>query len=333
MNNKSAEIKRYLNVIKRASAYIESLLENDDDGLLEQMINVPKDSPKIVQEIAPPPPIIIEPKFVPPEQSKAHEEARKKHVADLLAIDCWPESILSSIANKKPSDQDQMHRANAVLDTMLDRSVDGLKFLDYGCGEGWMAQEICKRGVAESWAYDHQANARWSSLNGVKAISSRDQFPKTNNYFDVIMLYDVLDHCEDPVELMSHVKSCISHTGVVYVRCHPWTSKHASHLFKHGLNKAYLHLFLNWSELKEIIKEDPLFTRPEKNAIEAYHWWFKDFEIKRERFIDEPVSQFFHVPAFKELLASEQQIPLSEIDKFLKLMEIQFVNYCLVPKK
>jgi hypothetical protein len=43
----------------------------------------------------------------------------------------------------------------------------------------------------------------------------------------------------------------------------------------------------------------------------------------------EPVSEFFRVPAFKELLANEQQIPLGEIDEFLKRMEIQFVDVVL----
>jgi SAM-dependent methyltransferase len=211
--------------------------------------------------------------------------------------------------------------------------VEGAKFLDYGCGDGWITQEICKRGVMESWGYDIKESRNWSKLKGkIEMCSKREELPKSPNYFDAIMLYDVLDHCENPVELMAHVRNCVKHTGTVYVRCHPWTSKHATHLFKHGVNKAYLHLFLNWNEIKEITKEDPMFTRPEKNAVEAYHWWFKDFEIKRERFIKEPVSDFFHVPAFKELLANEQQVPLSEIDAFLKLMEVQFVNYCLVPK-
>jgi len=45
------------------------------------------------------------------------------------------------------------------------------------------------------------------------------------------------------------------------------------------------------------------------------------------------VNGFFHVPAFKELLANEQQIPMKDIDNFLRLMEIQFVDFCLVPKK
>ena len=340
MNQKNqAEIRRYLNVIKRASAYIESLLE-DDGGLLEQMVELEKPKvasivvePKKENTVIVPVNIVETPKIVINEVDlKKQEMERKKHIQDLLAIDCWPESISSELAQRVPTEQDQIHRANAVLDSMLDRSVDGEKFLDYGCGEAWIAQQILKKGVSESWAYDPQENANWKNIKNVKTCSSLDKLP-VGNYFDVIMLYDVLDHCDDPIKLMAHVKNCLNPNGTVYVRCHPWTSKHATHLFKYGINKAYFHLFLNWDEIKELIKTEPMFTRPEKNPIEAYHWWFKDFEIKREKPISEKVTDFFHVQSFKELLANEQQIPLEEIDNFLKKMEIQFVNYVLTPKK
>ena len=119
-------------------------------------------------------------------------------------------------------------------------------------------------------------------------------------------------------------------TGVVYVRCHPWTSRHATHLYKQGINKAYMHMFLSFDEIGKLIKEKPMFTRNEKNPMEAYRWWFRNFKIVKERTIKEPVSDFFKHPDFKTLLANEQNI--LEIDDFLKLMEIQFVDYVLIPK-
>lgn len=343
MSHKDKEIRRYLNVIKRAVTYIEGMLDADDGGLLEQMMAPPQPVPQPVVQV---PPLnihtpahdtkidlpVLQVAPIEPPPDKNHEIARKNHVADLLSIDCWPEAVLQSIADKPPTRQDQTHRAKAVLDSMLDRTVEGLKFLDYGCGEGWVVQEICSRGVAEAWGFDPEPSESWGELGKVSMTNYREKLP-TGNYFDIIMLHDVLDHCKDPVEVMGHVRSLLKHGGTVYVKCHPWTSKHATHAFKQGLNKAYIHLFLNWDEIKAATGQEPKFTRPEKNAVEAYHWWFKAFDIKRERFIREPVSDFFQVPAFKELLANEQQIPLAGIDDFLKLMEIQFVNYVLTPKK
>ncbi len=76
-----------------------------------------------------------------------------------------------------------------------------------------------------------------------------------------------------------------------------------------------------------------MFTRQEKSPLEAYAWWFKDFEIKKQREVREQVSPFFYVDSFKQLLANEQQIPLDKIDDFLKLMEIQFVDIRMVLKQ
>lgn len=349
------EVRRYLNVIKRAVVYIEGMLDADDGGLLEQMAHhapvpqahhqahVPVQQPVVVQQppqpvfveqpvvivpTSPPPPPPPVPQGPSPEEIKRFEEARKKHIGDLMNIDCWPEAVPTFLMAKESSVQDQVNRANAVLDMMLDRSIEGAHFLDFGCGDGWIAQEATKRGVIESWGHDIVESKNWASLKGPKMTTDPNAIKK--NYFDVIMLYDVLDHCEDPLAVMNHVKSLLKKTGAVYVRCHPWTSKHASHIYKQGVNKAYLHLFLKYHEIKELVNGEPMFTREEKGPLEAYRYWFSNFEIKKERAIREPVSDFFHVPAFKDLLRGEQQI--EDIDGFLKLMEIQFVDYVLVPK-
>lgn len=339
------ELRRYLNVIKRAVSFIEGMLDNDDGGLLESLSGISQPpliatqpsvaatQPVLVQQAAPSLPQ-AEPITQPPPNQEAilaHKAARQKHIGDLMAIDCWPEAVPQFLVAKEVSLEDQANRANAVLDMLLDRRVEGLTFLDFGCGDGWIASEVLKRGVIESVGYDIKENPNWETLKGPKFTSNFNDLHQ--NYFDVIFLYDVLDHCEDPVFLMSQIQNLIKPNGTVYVRCHPWTSKHATHLYKQGINKAYLHLFLSYDEIKELIKQDPMFTRMEKKPLEAYHWWFNTFVIKKERSVKEPVNGFFHVPAFKELLANEQQIPMNEIDHFVNSLDTQFVDFCLSPKK
>lgn len=335
------EIRRYLTVIKKAVMLIESALE-DDHGLLEQLV-----SPSMPQQlVTPAPPNMVEierpvipqieapvradPPGMTAEQWKAHQIARKKHIDDLMAIDCWPEAV-KPYCMASPSEEDQVNRAAAVLDMMTDRPLVGLRFLDFGCGEGWIAQEATKRGVAESVGYDIELHATWKNRSTATYTHIYNELKRS--YYDVVMLYDVLDHCQDPIVLMNQVKSVLKPEGVVYVRCHPWTSAHGNHLYKLGMNKAYLHLFLNYDELRELIGQAPLFTRIEKNPLEAYHWWFHDFDIKREKLVTEKVNPFFQVPAFKELLGNEQAVLAQDIDEFLKRMEIQFVDYVLLPKR
>lgn len=340
------ELRRYLNVVKRAVALIEAGLDNDDGGLLEQLAVEPlpapvakglvmqeaavKRAPQPVQQIQEP---VQEPPpqmFPSPEDEEAHRAARGKHLQDLLAIDCWPEAVPPFLVNAVISEEDQINRANAVLDMMLDRAVEGKAFLDFGCGEGWITQEILKRGVGESLGYDIEEDKGWGKKSGPKFTTDLESVPK--EHFDFVMLYDVLDHSKDPEEVMAQVKACLKPEGVVFVRNHPWTSRHATHLYKQGFNRAYWHLFSGWEEIKEMIEKEPIFTRAEVDPITAYHWWFRDFAIEKERLVKEPVSDFFHVPAFKELLANEQQIPMDQIDSFLEKMEIQFADYVLGPK-
>ena len=324
------ELRRYLNVIKRAVSLIEGMLDNDDGGMMEQLMHEPSQPvPTVVVQAEPEPQPEPQPEHQPLSQPEPQQVsvAREKHIGDLLGIDCWPEAVPPFLVSAEISDEDQINRANAVLDMMVDRNMENGTFLDFGCGEGWVTQEASKRGVVETVGYDIFPEDGWSNKSGVKFTSDFSTLPQ--EYFNYVMLYDVLDHCEDPLAVMEQVKSLLKPGGAVFVRCHPWTARHAMHLYKQGLNQAYLHLFLTWQEINGLLKEPPIFTRVEKDPVAAYHWWFNDFNVIKERFVREDVSEFFFVPAFKELLANEQQIPIEEIDGFLDKMRISFVDYVL----
>lgn len=328
---KEDEIRKYLNVIKRAVTLVEGLL-NDDGGLLETMVEQSPQQPVArLPKVKPDPVIPVKIDHVSPKTKAAEtfKAERAKHVNDLMSIPSWPEAAPEKL-NRKASKKDMIDRANSVLDFTIGRSLQGKKFLDFGCGAGWEAYQAHLLG-AETSGYDIVSSSEWKDMNGTFFTTDIQELKK--DYYDCILLMDVLDHCQDPMLIMSQVKSLIKKNGVVYVRCHPWTSRHATHLFKQGINKAYLHLFLTYTEIAQFLSEPPIFTRPEKNPLEAYHWWFHEFDIKKESAITEPVDNFFKIDAFKNLLATEQQIAIDKIDEFLKLMEIQFVYFELLPKK
>lgn len=343
MNEKEVqEVKRYLNVIKRAVAIVEGMLDNSDGGLMEALA-APQPThasvPNVVfqtapHQVAPPQPVVVEVQPTPPIETTPPPKlaaARKKHIGDLMAIDCWPEAVPSLLANKEPTEKEKVKRANMVIDMLIDRKIDGMKFLDFGCGEGHIAEQMVLRGATSSIGYDIEPKDTWKAFTNAKFTTN---FSDLAGSFDMVMAYDVLDHSQNPEETMRQIRGLLKDTGVVYVRCHPWTSSHAQHLhiLNPELNKAYLHLFLKYDELYELAQKPPMFTRMETNPLEAYHWWFKDFDIKRERKMDGPISEFFRVPAFKELLANEQGIDVEKVDGLLELMKIQFVDYILVPK-
>jgi 2-polyprenyl-3-methyl-5-hydroxy-6-metoxy-1,4-benzoquinol methylase len=323
-----AEIRKYINVIRRAASLIEAELDRDD-GTLEELAGV---APAVVPQAPVTQTVVaaIQPIVTPAinEPDPTHLAARAKHIQDLLGIDCWPEAVPENLV-KPPTDTDQKKRSNSIMDSILDKSLDGLNFLDFGCGDGFMSQEAKRRGANVVVGYDIMLSEKWKNIPEVHFTTSSTEIEE--DFFDVVFLYDVLDHAIDAEEVMSMIGKAVKKTGTIYVRCHPWTSRHATHLFKQGLNKAYMHLFLSWDEIHDITKQKPMFTRHEKNPIEAYRWWFKNFKIVKERKMAETVSDFFKHPDFKTLLANEQN--LLDVDEFLKLMEIQFVDFKLCPKQ
>lgn len=304
-----AAIQKYVEVARRALDLIEKAMADNSTPASAPALAKAKQAIELVETAI---------------EDNAHIAAREKHIADLLAIDCWPEAI-SARSITKPTLADQVNRAISVLDMMLDGSIEGMHFLDFGCGDGYIAREALVRGVASSTGYDPVSTQTWDDVN----VQFTTDFSKLKKgFYDVIFMYDVIDHCFNAEETMKQVKQLLKPTGKVYIRCHPWTSKHGSHLFKEGLNKAYIHLFLKEAELKRLGYK-PVFTRMEKNPLEAYRWFFHEFVIEDELPIKEPLGDFFLVPAFKELVLTEQEIPANRSKEFFKDMEIQFVDFIL----
>lgn len=324
-------IMRYCSVVKRAISFIENILSNnnDDGGLLERMFQEEMPSlPKIVDKQDSPMPEFS----MTSNKMIDYQIARKKHIQELTNIDVWPIAIPEYLVGEMEEDA-KLERASMVLDAMIDRSIEGKTFLDFGCGEGHMAELAVKdRGAKLSTGYDIKKHSNWKTFKQAEFTHVYNELQR--GVYDIILLYDVLDHDKNPEETMRQVRNLIKKDGMVYVRCHPWCSPHAMHLHKLSpiLNKAYLHLFLKYEEIFDLCGQEPIFTRIEKDPLTAYRWWFKNFDIKTEKIVDSPVSEFFHVPEFVKLIAEQQQLEPNEIENFLKLMKINFVDYRLVPK-
>ena len=309
-----AKIRKYLDVIRRAANLIEMEMKTAPEELLNEIGEAPQSPSEPVVE-----PV-----------NEAAKAAREKHVKDLMSIDCWPEAVPEQLVAEKTK-EDQINRANMVLDWTIERPIEGLDFLDFGCGEGWVTKEVLNRGAKTSTGYDICENENWKEINEVKFTT---EFSDLNQGgYDVILLYDVLDHCKDVVGVMQSVKSLLKYNGgVVYVRCHPWTSKHAIHSYKQGLNKAFVHLFLTWEEIKGLLGEgqEPMFTRQEIDPLKAYRWWFHEFNIVKEKCIkNREISDFFLVEEFKNLVIDQQQVPPERVDGFFEDMKIEFVDFLL----
>lgn len=293
-------IIKYLEVIKKAVSFIEEELNDVKDSSGVELIKEPK---KV-------------------------SSGRYSYINDILNHPNWPEAIPSHVICK-PTEEDQENRANAVLQAMIDCDLNDLNFLDYGCGDGWITNQAIQLNVRSSTGYDINSSEIWDKFP--RAIFTTNKNDLKQSFYDVIFLYDVLDHCMDAESVMNHVYELLSDKGIVYIRCHPWTSKHGSHLPKKGLNKAYVHLFLTE---QEIVKHghEITFTRMETKPLEAYKWWFRNFNVNLERFHRQDLHPFFKNPTFQNHMFLEQKIESKDQKEFIKNLEIDFIDYVLTKK-
>jgi 2-polyprenyl-3-methyl-5-hydroxy-6-metoxy-1,4-benzoquinol methylase len=180
------------------------------------------------------------------------------------------------------SEEDKINRSNHILEIIGEHiSLKGKKCLDYGCGEGHLVKALGKF-TKSAMGYDIVANPYTTDLKIVKK----------NVPYDVVILYDVLDHAENeaPVSILNTVKSLIHDKSLVFIRFHPWTSRHGAHIYRH-VNKAFAQLFFNAEELGCEIP--PIFRT--YYPIKTYKIWLKDsgFQIVNSKIHQTPVENFF----------------------------------------
>jgi len=94
-----------------------------------------------------------------------------------------------------------------------------LKFLDLGCGEGYMLEEASSRGY-EVHGVDFTDNLidcvkDRKNISFKKGTLMEIKYPA--NYFDAIYVDSVLEHVQSPIELMSEINRILTKGGVLYI--------------------------------------------------------------------------------------------------------------------
>lgn len=184
--------------------------------------------------------------------NKNNNENDYENLLKLLNSDEWPEAIDKNLICNPNSEEDKTERADAIIQLLIEKDIKGLRFLDMGCGQGHIIKASAKYNPKFSIGYDIEKHQLWNDFKNVNLTTNFDEV-RSNGPYDIILIYDVLDHIQvdSPVDFLKKVKSVLSESGKVYMRCHPYTSKHATHLYN-VLNKAYVHLVFSNDELNSI---------------------------------------------------------------------------------
>jgi len=179
----------------------------------------------------------------------------------LLKSEQWPDAVFKLQIADENSEKDKEERAEGICDILLP-PMTNKKFLDFGCGEGHMAKYVSKEAIV-SVGYDLKKNPKsqfeWEDKNENLLLTVDFEKVKSEGPYDVVIIYDVLDHVEedDMGGVLSKAKSVLSDGGKIYLRCHPWAGRHGGHAYR-KINKAFVHLVLTEEELTSLgLELDP----------------------------------------------------------------------------
>lgn len=204
----------------------------------------------------------------------------------LLFSDHWPNAV-DSHSICRDVDEDKFARADSILNHSL-FDLNGKRFLDFGCGEGYLVDKSLEYGVSEAYGYDIE-DQNWNQRIG----KFTSDIGAIDGKFDIIFVYDVLDHTNNPVKLLNEIISLLGCDGSIYLVCHPWCSRHGSHLYKQ-INKAYIHLVFSNEELESMGYKYGNVRRL-IHPMNDYNGLFKHVKLKKfsENIISKPIESFF----------------------------------------
>lgn len=250
-------------------------------------------------------------------------EKRLETIREALQSDQWPMAVdATSVCDTE--DAVQM-RAEAIINFVVGEYLRDRKFLDYGCGTGHTTLVAKEKETKIAVGYDVNLS---QCKSGTIFTADFNEVTKHAPY-DVILVHDVLDHITviDPIAALKQIRSVLHQNGKVYVRNHPWSSRHGGHLYKQ-VNKAFLHLILDDVELTRVggwtCEHNIRVIRP----LSTYQHWFHQagFQIKSEIPVRRKVEDFFLQPShirnrLVDLWGKEEEIEPN--------LEIELVEYIL----
>ena len=249
---------------------------------------------------------------------------------ELLRSTDWPVAVNQNLIADPDSESDRVSRANGILDFVVKKNVAGLKLLDFGCGDGYCPRVACDRGAALSVGYDVKEDPTWDNSRPKAHLTTDFGFVKENGPYDVVVLFDVIDHVGNGAakKILSSAKSVLAPGGQMFLRCHPFTSRHATHLYR-KINKAYLHLVFTPAELAELVPDgDHGQGLKVVTPIKLYNELLAaaGLKIVRRKDFTEKVEPFFQ----NTKLVRDRILATTGMKRFPEFqMSVQFIDYVL----
>lgn len=249
---------------------------------------------------------------------------------ELLQSNQWPQAVDPELICDPNSEPDKIERANGIVEVIITEPILDKNVLDFGCGEGYTTNAIALKGGTVV-GYDPVANPTWKRWKQLeKARFTNNSF--TLEKYDIILMYDVVDHTKD--NILSIAANFLKENGKIYLRCHPFTSRHAAHLYQ-TINKAYIQLVFTDEEIEKITGK-PIETHAKViYPLRTYNQMIQRAGLKiiTSNQIKEAAEPFFKTPIISNRIAKictaidqKTSFPAGFLDF---QMSLQFIDYVL----
>lgn len=248
-------------------------------------------------------------------------EFRESAVPKLLGTSLWPKAVNENLIVGDEDAKKQSVRARSIVRSFITDGVEGKKFLDFGSGTASCKNAAAEAGAEKSVAYDLKPSA---------GVSQDWQGMRVSGPYDIILMYDVIDHLVDSdgnlldvdkiPAVLKNVKSVLAEGGKIFARCHPWTSRHGTHCYL-KTNKAYAHYVNDESDGLPTIK----ITAP----VSTYENIFKTAGLKivSKNIIEQTVESLFETPAFRNTF--QGHFAQNNSWMYRKVMSFTFIDFVL----
>ena len=242
----------------------------------------------------------------------------------------WPEAVDPTMICDVASEEDKFERANSVLDLYIEENIKNKKFLDFGCGEGHIV--IAAEDNKASYALGYDIADKFSAELKEKypeSFTTDWSVVENNGPYDIILMYDVFDHLEGESEdaVFSKIKDVLTPSGKLYIRMHPWTSRHGGHLYNE-CNKAFLHIALLENELEEFLgKKTEVKVNKHFFPLRKYRDTIAkaEFKIITENVVSQELESIIRDSQILEKIRRDYRF----IDKPTFQLGLNFVDYIL----
>lgn len=229
------------------------------------------------------------------------EKTNKLENSIKFTKDDWPKAIEN--AKLGITEKDEIERCENLIDS-FDMNVEGKKILYLN-------------------RYRYNKMSKYLLYRKAKKV---DTDLIENEIYDIVILDKFLDEDKFHIEMMESVVNQCDKNTILYIHCHPWTSRHGG-MSKFGdmTNKAYIHLIMNEKEAKE--KGIYYNLNKFENPKEYYKLLFNmnNLDIISSTEIKRNLENYFNKN--KEFLKIKSKI--LKANSFENILEIEFINFSL----